>query len=231
MAPLDPKILSEARTSRDRLLEAQHEAERARADYNDSVRRLHAAGGSLREIAENLSLSHQRVHQIVEGGDSPTGGGRRGHRGGPRRGFAWPFERFTRRARQVVVFAQEEADSLGHTRVGTEHLLLGLIRAEDETTAPILAEAGLGLEAARERVKELVTDEQRRRRIPFTRAAKRTLENALREARDLGDAYIGAEHVLLGLLDDERNGAARIVSDLGADPEALRAAVHARRTA
>jgi Clp amino terminal domain, pathogenicity island component len=230
MAPLDPKILSEARTSRDRLLEAQHEAERARADYNDSVRRLHAAGGSLREIAENLSLSHQRVHQIVEGGEAAPGG-RRGHRGGPRQGFTWPFERFTRRARQVVVFAQEEADSLGHTRVGTEHLLLGLIRTEDETTAPVLAEAGLDLEKARERARELVGEDARRRRIPFTRAAKRTLEHALREARDLGDTNIGAEHVLLGLLDDERNGAVRIARDLGADPEALRAAVLARRTA
>ncbi len=231
MAPLDPKILAEAQSSRDRLLEAQHEAERARADYNDSVRRLHAAGGSLREIAENLSLSHQRVHQIVEGGDAPAGGGRRGYRGGPRSGWVWPFERFTRRARQVVVFAQEEADSLGHTRVGTEHLLLGLIRTEDETTAPILAEAKLTLDASRERVKELVTGEQRRRRIPFTRAAKRTLENTLREARALGDPYIGAEHVLLGLLDDERNGAVRIVRDLGAEPETLREAVLARRAA
>jgi hypothetical protein len=231
MAPLDPKILSEARTSRDRLLEAQHEAERARADYNDSVRRLHAAGGSLREIAENLSLSHQRVHQIVEGGDAAPGGGRRGHRGGPRHGFAWPFERFTRRARQVVVFAQEEADSLGHTRVGTEHLLLGLIRTEDETTAPVLAEAGLDIEKARERARELVGEDARRRRIPFTRAAKRTLENTLREARDLGDTNIGAEHVLLGLLDDERNGAVQIVRDLGAEPEALRKAVLARRAA
>lgn len=230
MTPLDPTILSEARTSRDRLLEAQHEAERARADYNDSVRRLHAGGGSLREIAENLSLSHQRVHQIVEGGE-PSAAGPRGHRGGPRRSFVWPFERFTRRARQVVVFAQEEAESLGHTRVGTEHLLLGLIRAEDETTAPILTEAGIELGAARDRAKELVTGEQRRRRIPFTRAAKRTLEHTLGEARDLGDNYIGADHVLLGLLDDERNGAVKIVRELGADPEALRAAVLARRAA
>ena len=231
MTPLDPQILTEARGSRDRLLEAQHELESARADYNDAVRRLHAAGGSLREIAENLSLSHQRVHQIVEGGDAPAGGGRRGHRGGPRRGFAWPFERFTRRARQIVVFAQEEAESLGHSRVGTEHLLLGLIRTEDETTAPILADAKLDLDKARERARELVGDAPVRRRSPFTRAAKRTLENTLREARALGDNYIGAEHVLLGLLDDDRNGAVKIIRELGGDPETLREAVAARRAA
>ena len=223
MTPLDPALLGEARTSRDRLLGLQHDLERARADYNDLVRRLHAAGGSLREIAENLGLSHQRVHQIVEGGDAaPPRGGR-----GPR--FAWAFERFTRRARQVVVLAQEEADALGHTRVGTEHLLLGLLRSEDDAVAPALAEAGLTLEGAREKVRQEVTGESGRRRIPFTRAAKRALDNALREARTLGDRHIGAEHILLGLLADERAGGRRIFTELGGDAGAVRAALLARR--
>ena len=225
MTPLDATLLGEAKTTRDRLLELQHELETARADYNHAVRRLHAAGGSLREIAENLGLSHQRVHQIVEGGEArPTAGPR-----GGRRRFAWAFERFTRRARQVVVLAQEEAESLGHTRVGTEHLLLGLLRSEDEAVAAPLADAGVTLEPAREKTRELVGEDSHRRRIPFTRAAKRALDNALREARALGDNYIGAEHVLLGLLDDERAGVFQILAALGVDVGALRDAVLARR--
>src|ERR687893_3142773 len=121
MTPLDPTILTEARSSRDRLLELQRDLEKVRADYNHAVRRLHAAGGSLREIAEDLGLSHQRVHQIVEGGETPGPRGRHG-RGGPR--FAWAFERFTRRARQIVVLPHEEAGAPRHTRVGTEHPLI-----------------------------------------------------------------------------------------------------------
>ena len=219
VTPLDPALLGEARTTRDRLLGLQHDLERVRADYNDVVRRLHAAGGSLREIAENLGLSHQRVHQIVEGGDVATP--RRGR--GPR--FAWAFERFTRRARQVVVLAQEEAEGLGHTRVGTEHLLLGLLRSEDDAVAPALGETGVTLDAAREKVRETVTGEGARRRVPFTRAAKRTLDAALGEARALGDRHVGAEHILLGLLADDRAGGRRILLELGADPDALRSSL------
>jgi hypothetical protein len=223
VTPLDPALLGEARTTRDRLLGLQHDLERVRADYNDAVRRLHAAGGSLREIAENLGLSHQRVHQIVEGGDAPTVRPRR------RPGFGWAFERFTRRARQVVVLAQEEAEALGHTRVGTEHLLLGLLRSDDDAVAPALADADVELDAARAMVRETVTGETERRRIPFTRAAKRTLATALHEARDLGQRHVGADHVLLALLADERAGGRRILADLGADPVALRSSLLASR--
>jgi hypothetical protein len=223
VSPLDPTLLGEARTTRDRLLALQHDLERVRADYNDVVRRLHAAGGSLREIAENLGLSHQRVHQIVEGGEVPPVRGGRGPR------FAWAFERFTRRARQVVVLAQEEAEALGHTRVGTEHLLLGLLRSDDEAVVPALAEEGLTLEAAREKVREHVSGTPSRRRIPFTRAAKRTLDSALHEARALGDRHIGAEHILLGLLGDERAGGREILVELGGDPDRLRESLLRRR--
>jgi ATP-dependent Clp protease ATP-binding subunit ClpA len=221
MTPLDPEALRAARSSRDHLLEAQHELERARADYNHAIRRLHAEGGSLREIAEDLGLSHQRVHQIVEESEGST------PRGGQRRRHNWPFARFTRRARQVVVLAQEEAQALGHARVGSEHLLLGLVRAEDDKVGPILAEAGLTAAAVRERVAGLEQPPARRRQT-FTRAAKRALERSLREARALGDNYIGAEHVLLGLMADQRAGAVAIVRELGADPEALTAGVVAR---
>jgi Clp amino terminal domain, pathogenicity island component len=223
VTPLDPATLRDARDTRDRMLEAQHELERARADYGHAIRRLHAEGGSLREIAESLGLSHQRVHQIVEGEE---GGPSRKH---PRRRFDWPFTRFTRRARQVVVLSQEEAEVLGHPRVGTEHVLLGLARAEDEATAPVLADAGLTVDAIRERVSALEPSGAPRRRRTFTRAAKRTLEGSLREAQGLGDNYIGAEHILLSLLADERAGALAILRELGADPEALAGAVRARR--
>jgi Clp amino terminal domain, pathogenicity island component len=223
MTPLDPATLRDARDSRDRMLEAQHELERSRADYGHAIRRLHAEGGSLREIAESLGLSHQRVHQIVEGDEG------RSSRKHSRRRFDWPFTRFTRRARQVVVLAQEEAQTLGHPRVGTEHLLLGLAGSEDEATAPVLAAAGLTADAIRERVAALEPSGSGRGRRSFTRAAKRTLEGSLREAQALGDNYIGAEHILLALLADERAGAVAIVRDLGADPEALSGAVRSRR--
>ncbi len=224
MNPLDPTLLKEARGSRDKFLEAQHELERTRADYNHTIRRLHAEGGSLREIADDLGLSHQRVHQIVEGAEG--GPPRREHKGR----FGWPFERFTRRARQIIVSAQEEADQLGHNRVGSEHLLLGLVRVDDDATAPILSGAGITLDAVRERV-AAIDPGPPRRRAPFTRAGKRVLETSVREAKMGGDRYIGAEHVLLGLIGDERNGSLQIVLELGADPDALRAAVAKRRAA
>jgi len=205
------------------MLEAQHELERARADYGHALRRLHAEGGSLREIAESLGLSHQRVHQIVEGDEGAAG------RRGKQRRFDWPFTRFTRRARQVIVLAQEEAETLGHSPAGSEHLLLGLARAEDESTAAVLAEFRLTADAIRERVAALAPAGTKRRRRGFTRAAKRILERSVREAQALGDNYIGANHILLGLVSDERAGAVAIVRQLGADPEALGAAVRARR--
>ena len=224
MTPLDATALREARDSRDRMLEAQHELERARADYGHAIRKLHAEGGSLREISESLGLSHQRVHQLVEGDE----GGAAARRGRQRR-FDWPFARFTRRARQVIVLAQEEAETLGHSPAGSEHLLLGLVRAEDESTAAVLAESGLTADAVRERVAALEPAGARRRRRGFTRAAKRALERSVREAQALGDNYIGADHILLGLVSDERSGAVAIVRELGADPEALGAAVRAQR--
>jgi hypothetical protein len=225
MQPLDPTLLTEARSARDRLLELQRDLEKTRADYNHAIRRLHAEGGSLREIAEDLGVSHQRVHQIVDAGPEPAGP--RGHA----RRSPWPFphERFTRRARRVVGLAQEEADALGHGRVGTEHLLLGLLRSEDDATAEAFAGAGVTLEAAREQVSALELRPRGRARSPFTRAAKRSLALTLQEARELGDRSLGADHLLLGVLADERAGARGVLRELGADPDALRAAVLERR--
>jgi ATP-dependent Clp protease ATP-binding subunit ClpA len=223
MTPLDPTALREARESRDKMLDAQHTLESARADYSHAIRRLHAEGGSLREIAESLGVSHQRVHQIVEGDEGKSA--RHGRHGRHRR-FDWPFTRFTRRARQVILRAQQAAQELGHPHAGTEHLLLGLAQAEDESTATVLAESGLTSEAILERVAALEPGSSRRRH-GFTRAGKRAIEQSLREAQARGDNYIGAEHILVGLLSDERSGAVAIVRELGADPEAITAAVRA----
>jgi ATP-dependent Clp protease ATP-binding subunit ClpA len=220
VTPLDPTTLREARESRDRMLDAQHTLESARADYSHAIRRLHADGGSLREIAQSLGLSHQRVHQIVEGDE-----GRPARKSRQRR-FDWPFTRATRGAKQVVIKARKAAQELGHPQAGTEHLLLALAGAEAESTAAVLAESGLTAEAIRERVAALEPGSSRSR-SGFTRAGRRAIEQSLREAQARGDKYIGAEHILLGMLSNESSGAVAIVRELGADPEALASALRA----
>jgi hypothetical protein len=214
---LDEEILSEANGVRDRLLELQHEQERAQADLHHAIRRLHASGGSLREIADELGLSHQRVHQIV-GAESPARS-QRGHR----HGRGWGM-RFTRVARNVVTAAGDEARGLGHDRIGTEHLLLGAVAVEEAGARRVLADAGIEAGRLREAVVAAVGEggEPRRRRLPFTRAAKRALEEAFREATQLGSRYIGSEHLLLGVLGAEGSGGRAVLEGLGADPAALR---------
>ena len=112
------------------------------------------------------------------------------------------FERFTDRARQVVVKAQEEARLLGHNYIGTEHLLLGMLAEGDGIAGKALTDMGLTLDVARYEIEQSVGrgTEDRRAHIPFTREAKKTLELALRQALVLGHNYIGTEHLLLGLL-------------------------------
>lgn len=116
------------------------------------------------------------------------------------------FERFTDRARRVVVLAQEEARMLDHNWIGAEHLLLGLIHEGESVGARTLKPFGVSLEAAR-RVEEIIGRGERKPsgHVPFTPRAKKVLELALREALQLGHSYIGPEHILLGLV---RDGAA-----------------------
>jgi ATP-dependent Clp protease ATP-binding subunit ClpA len=135
------------------------------------------------------------------------------------------FERFTERARQVVVFAQEEARTLGHNYIGTEHLLLGLLREQGGLAARVLESVGVTAERVRAEVVRLVDSdaEMRGGQIPFTPSAKKVLELALREAQGLGCNYIGTEHLLLGLLRGDEDLAARVLRDLGADPQEIRA--------
>jgi ATP-dependent Clp protease ATP-binding subunit ClpA len=218
---LDEEILTEARSLRSRLLELQHDAERAQADYHHAIRRLQAAGGSLREIAAELGLSHQRVHQIV-GADAPD---ERPQRGG-RRG---PFGRFTPAARAVVVAAEEEARTLGHARIGTEHLLLGAATVERGGAASVLARHGVDAARLRDALVAAQPPEggSRRRHLPFTRAAKRALEAALAESAGMRTRWVGSEHVLLGLLGTEGSGALELLAGIEADPRALRKATQA----
>src|ERR1051325_5982615 len=114
--------------------------------------------------------------------------------------FPEVFERFTERARQVVVLAQEEARGLKHNYIGTEHILLGLLREEEGLAARVLESLEITAEGVRGRVVEIVGrgDEVTTGQIPFTPRAKKVLELALREALSLGHNYIGTEHILLG---------------------------------
>jgi ATP-dependent Clp protease ATP-binding subunit ClpC len=133
------------------------------------------------------------------------------------------FERFTDRARRAVVLAQEEARELGHSYIGTEHLLLGVLRDGSSVAASALTSLGITLEAAREAVAATVGRGQGQAgHIPFTPPAKRSLELALREALQLGCDYIGTEHILLGLIHNDTSVAARTLSGLGAPPAAVR---------
>src|SRR5437762_767946 len=128
------------------------------------------------------------------------------------------FERFTERARQVVVLAQDEARELKHNYIGTEHILLGLLREEEGAAAQALGELGVTLDQVRTQVAKFVGpgDEVTTRQIPFTPRAKKVLELSLREARRLGVNYIDTEHILLGLLRVRNGVASRVLDELGA---------------
>src|SRR5215471_11559119 len=132
------------------------------------------------------------------------------------------FERFTDKARRVVVLAQEEARRLGHTYIGTEHILLGLLREEDGSAAQALDSLGIGLQAARDRAEaEAGRGPGQSGHVPFTPEAKRTLELSLREALQLGQNYIGTEHILLGLVRDPATRGAQILAALCGTAEAV----------
>src|SRR5437762_501332 len=134
------------------------------------------------------------------------------------------FERFTERARQVVVLAQEEARTLKHNYIGTEHILLGLLREEEGLAARVLESLDTTVERVRAQVVRIVGsgEEVTSGQIPFTPRAKKVLELALREALSLGHNYIGTEHILLGLVRENEGVAARILLDFDADSEKIR---------
>jgi len=134
------------------------------------------------------------------------------------------FERFTDRARRVVVLAQEEAKMLNHNYIGTEHILLGLIHEGEGVAAKALESLSISLESVREQVQEIIGQGQQQPtgHIPFTPRAKKVLELSLREALQLGHNYIGTEHILLGLIREGEGVAAQVLVKLGADLNRVR---------
>jgi hypothetical protein len=221
---LDEKVLSEAKEIRGTLIDLETQAAHARIDYHAAIKKLHASGGSLREIAEALELSHQRVHQIVEGPPAVAGpppwvprGGWRRHRsrhGGNRKYFV---ARFDDGAREVMVDAQAEADALKHNYIGTEHLMLALVKRGVE---------GVSYDAARERVVEQVGEGDEPwiagMPRPFTPRAKRILEAALNDATDAGREQFGPDEILLAIVSDSRGVGGEVLRDLGVTPDRLR---------
>ena len=134
------------------------------------------------------------------------------------------FERFTDRARRVVVLAQDEARMLNHNYIGTEHILLGLIHEGEGVAARTLESLGISLEAVRQQVEEIIGQGQQAPsgHIPFTPRAKKVLELSLRESLQLGHNYIGTEHILLALLREGEGVAAQVLVKLGADLNRVR---------
>lgn len=134
------------------------------------------------------------------------------------------FEKFTDKARRVVVLAQEEAKLLNHNYIGTEHILLGLIHEGEGVAAKALEALGINLEQVREQVQEIIGQGQQSPsgHIPFTPRAKKVLELSLREALQLGHSYIGTEHLLLGLIREGEGVAAQVLTKLGADTNKVR---------
>lgn len=217
---LDDAILGEAKQARDRLIAARHEVDDARADYHHAVRRLHASGASMREIAEALGISHQRVHQIVDEEARPVWLRRPPRR---RAGFGGPhFHRFSSEARDAVAAAQQAARELGHEDVGSEDILLGLLGVEDGGAERALRALGIDEDAVQERMKRGAGSPEGQ--LKFSRQAKQGLELALREALHYGHNHIGTEHVLLGLV-RAGGAAAELLDSLGADAERIRAEV------
>jgi ATP-dependent Clp protease ATP-binding subunit ClpC len=137
------------------------------------------------------------------------------------------FERFTDRARRVVVYAQEEARLLNHNYIGTEHILLGLIHEGEGVAARALESLGISLEAVRVQVEEIIGrgETSPSDHIPFTPRAKKVLELSLREAKKLNHDYIGTEHILLGLLREGEGVGPQVLVKLGADLAQVRGRV------
>jgi ATP-dependent Clp protease ATP-binding subunit ClpC len=137
------------------------------------------------------------------------------------------FERFTDRARRVVVLAQEEARLLNHNYIGTEHILLGLIHEDEGVAAKVLEELGISLETVRAKVESIIGagEGAPSGHIPFTPRSKKVLELSLREALQLGHNYIGTEHILLGLIREGEGVGAQILVNLGADLSTVRQTV------
>jgi dihydroneopterin aldolase len=134
------------------------------------------------------------------------------------------FERLTERARKVMVHAQEEARRFGHSYIGTEHILLGLLREDEGVAARALERLNISLRGAREQVESIVGygEESMGTQAPFTPRSKKVLELALREAMQLGHNYIGTEHILLGLIRENEGVASQMLAGMGVEADEVR---------
>ncbi len=233
---MDDPLLREAVAARDRFIEAQHGTDSARTEYHHAIRRLHASGGSMREIAGALGLSHQRVHQIIE----ETGATRTAKKtllkrltGGTAPGYPEPedrpvtqsFDRMSGDAREAMALAQDEARSLCHHYIGTEHILLGLLAAQQGIAAQVLARSGASPQQARAAVMQIIgrgKGEPPAGPLRLTPLSKKVLELARKEARHGRSARVRGEHLLLGLVREGRGVGARVLTTLGADYDSLR---------
>ena len=194
------------------------------------VEQARQAGFSWSQIGGTLGVSKQAAqqrHTTIESTARrllsllPRLGGAAGGRLGNAR------SRFTERARASVVHAEKDAQLLGHNYIGTEHLLLGLLREREGVAAKALGSLGIGHDAVRGQVEEIVgrTDCAPAGHIPFTPRTKNALELGLREALDLNHNYVGTEHILLGLTRVEKGVANEVLVNLGTNPGRVRAAV------
>jgi hypothetical protein len=224
MMTLDEQVLAEAREVRQRLVDLESRTAHARVDYHHAIKKLHAAGGSLREIADALELSHQRVHQIVEGPAGPPGpppwAGRRWKHGRHRRGFREFFlARFDDAAREVMVDAQQEADGLKHGYLGTEHLLLALLRRGT-------GDLGLDVDRVRKEIVDRVGEGDQPWlpgvARPLSPRAKRALAHALDEASGAGREQFGPEDMLVAIASDPRSTGGEVLAALGVTESKLR---------
>ena len=138
------------------------------------------------------------------------------------------FERFTHGARRAVVLAQEEARQFNHPYIGTEHLLLGLLREQQGIATTALADLGISLDGVRQQVAETIGRgaQSPGSHLPFTPSAKNAIEHSFEEALKLGHDHLGTEHILLGLLDESGNTAVQILVALGTDAGVVRQQVH-----
>lgn len=235
---MDNALLREAESTHDQLRRLEVEAERQRLEFHRAVRRLHSAGPSMREIASVLGLSHQRVHQIVSGGKEMVSPllnrmvPRSRKEREPSRASTSLENLFDNRfytdAREAMSSAEEEARAMNHGYLGTEHLLLGLLRTERGLAARLLRAAGVDLDRSRAMVQNLLgaqlppPDDRR----SATRRVKQVLELANNEAKLLRSTHVRSEHLLLGLAREGRGLGARVLEDFGIGYEHIRARIN-----